>query len=1045
MGKFGPSAGYGIECLKKEMEKIGSTCTVTAGVYCENEEVQRLAKETGALPELTAEAFAAVADGNEVYLTGYDDSGLMYGCFELAERLKKGSAPTDFADKPYLKTRGLYELLHNRDLEKERFYSKEYWTEYFNMLAHERFNSYNLVVSHQTSYLAPVFAYFLREPKYAYVKPTDVDDETIDKNIEMLTFITRLAHERGISFILGIWQMRPWNSADGDWRPDQVCNVEGLSDEMFLDYTYCCTKRLLKEYPDIDGIQLRVNAESGIVAEWQTEFYKNSVFRAIAEADRPVLMDYRGWCAYPETTEAVIEMCPNLRTSMKYWGEFLGAPYQPARISPAGYGSGDLLKKPMPYRFLWQIWSLGSPRLLLWGDPEYVKRMVKTANICNTEGFEINPHLAQKGYGNDPGYWRIFKNPEDEYYTHEYERYWMFYRLIGRLAYNPDADSSIWEDELESRIGNKAADPVMDAYIYASRVITFLVQNNLSDFNMYVWPEIDCGGTLELYKGTVTSDKCVICTAEEYVEAMLAGRPEGRLSPLEAADMLEDWSRRIMLKLREAEECSDEAGKELLSTIVDFKLMANLAGYHAYKLRAAVELEYYIQTKDGGRLYRAYDFVRQATVRWEQLSITGSERYYDDMVTGPLDVGCWFKKMPMVYEDELRIAQLIDNLNRYGLYAKGFDFGENDKEDAFFESRQLRTFTEEKLFRAVHSETESEEYGFCYGDVKYLRMYKPRMKEVQLDVHRRDALWPNEQIESRKGYRSPLYEDYAYGRGKAGFACALPNGSYQVDVVLYDCSKDAKCHGPMSMWLNRTEIMADETVMPLVMVRKHLECQVTDGRLTLEFDGDWFISALVVTPAEPAIAHCPLGSVFGGEKPLLSCTAYGGTPEAVFTDKDGNERRVTMEKEYPHVYYCPLDESAVSYKLVNGAASTDTCTIRRFTEKPVYHIIHEAVSRAYEGEDLPVSVKAACSNGIRRVELCYGRLDQTQPMERVEMKKANEGYEAVIPGEYITAEWDMLYYFEITGEDGSGLIYPDFRERTPYYIVEINSKKDLQR
>ena len=88
----------------------------------------------------------------------------------------------------------------------------------------------------------------------------------------------------------------------------------------------------------------------------------------------------------------------------------------------------------MGYRCMWQAWALGSPRLLLWGDPDYVRRFVHSCRLGGAEGFEINPPLAQKGYGNEPGYWRIFKHRSDEYYTHEYERYWMFYLLFGRMA-----------------------------------------------------------------------------------------------------------------------------------------------------------------------------------------------------------------------------------------------------------------------------------------------------------------------------------------------------------------------------------------------------------------------------------------------------------------------------------------------------------------------------------------------------------------------------------------------------------------------------------
>ena len=41
-----------------------------------------------------------------------------------------------------------------------------------------------------------------------------------------------------------------------------------------------------------------------------------------------------------------------------------------------------------------------------------------------------------------------------------------------------------------------------------------------------------------------------------------------------------------------------------------------------------------------------------------------------------------------------------------------------------------------------------------------------------------------------------------------------------------------------------------------------------------------------------------------------------------------------------------------------------------------------------------------------------------------------------IPGEEITAEFDLLYYFEILSENGQGWFYPNPLESTPYYVIE---------
>ena len=46
--------------------------------------------------------------------------------------------------------------------------------------------------------------------------------------------------------------------------------------------------------------------------------------------------------------------------------------------------------------------------------------------------------------------------PRYQYYDYEFERYWHFFQLFGRLGYNPGAPSDIWEREFQRRFGKQA-------------------------------------------------------------------------------------------------------------------------------------------------------------------------------------------------------------------------------------------------------------------------------------------------------------------------------------------------------------------------------------------------------------------------------------------------------------------------------------------------------------------------------------------------------------------------------------------------------------
>ena len=53
-------------------------------------------------------------------------------------------------------------------------------------------------------------------------------------------------------------------------------------------------------------------------------------------------------------------------------------------------------------------------------------------------------------------------NPAYRYYDYEFERYWHFYRLWGRLTYNPETPADVWEHEFSARFGPQAGPPVMN-------------------------------------------------------------------------------------------------------------------------------------------------------------------------------------------------------------------------------------------------------------------------------------------------------------------------------------------------------------------------------------------------------------------------------------------------------------------------------------------------------------------------------------------------------------------------------------------------------
>ena len=86
----------------------------------------------------------------------------------------------------------------------------------------------------------------------------------------------------------------------------------------------------------------------------------------------------------------------------------------------------------------WRLWNGGTSRVLLWGDPDYARRFVESTRLYDGAGFEVNEPLCTKmeAQPHDAQPFDLL-TPAHRYYDYEFERYWHFFQVFGRLGYNP--------------------------------------------------------------------------------------------------------------------------------------------------------------------------------------------------------------------------------------------------------------------------------------------------------------------------------------------------------------------------------------------------------------------------------------------------------------------------------------------------------------------------------------------------------------------------------------------------------------------------------
>ena len=102
------------------------------------------------------------------------------------------------------------------------------------------------------------------------------------------------------------------------------------------------------------------------------------------------------------------------------------------------------------------------------------------------------------------------------------------------------------------------------------------------------------------------------------------------------------------------------------------------------------------------------------------------------------------------------------------------------------------------------------------------------------------------------------------------------------------------------------------------------------------------------------------------------------------------------------------------------------------------NVEHDKILSAPANKDLRVTAKVTDPSGVKWVRLRYRHLTQYEDYLTLEMKPGESGlYTAIIPGDFIIPQWDLMYFIEAMDNKGNGRIYPDLEYQSPYIIVEL--------
>ncbi len=669
-GELAPPARHGLDKLRDALRVKGFEVTASAA-----QADYVILAGTGASPALQDSQAPAPA-GREsltiwrgryqnkpaIALRGADARGLMYAALDTADRVAWSSAdPFQYVrnttEKPYLAERGISMYTMQRAYFESRLYDEAHWTHYFDTLAADRINSFVVIFGYENGgFMAPLYPYFFDVKEFPDVELVGITRAEQARNTAAFQTLIRLAHQRGIEVTAGIWDHIYRGGVQGGGIPGASQNagkrvpglVWGVTADNLATYNKAALRRFLEVFPEIDAIQFRMHDESGLKKE-EIEPFWHDVFSDIKRTHPNLRLDLRAKGLPDEVIEDALNLGLNAKISTKYWMEQMGLPFHPTHTNTEDqrnrrHSYADLLRYPQRYRVHWQLWSGGTTRLLLWGDPDYVRRFASTARLYDGDSFEINEMLATKMLGepHDEKPLEIF-NPAYRFYDYEFERYWQFYRLWGRLTYNPETPPEVWEHEFTARFGPQAGPPVSRALQLASQVLPHIVAASYRYSNFPTtrgWAEMNRQGSLPEYAGEQGSDIQQFLNVRDEARSIVQGSDIAMRRPEETSRWFAQAADGILTQVALAEKAiGNGAGKEFRTTITDLKILAALSRYHSQRLLAGVCYNLYKETGNLASFDEAIGYETTALDAWGQKVAAAGDVYSENLAFGAHAVG----------------------------------------------------------------------------------------------------------------------------------------------------------------------------------------------------------------------------------------------------------------------------------------------------------------------------------------------------------------------------------------------------------------------
>jgi len=607
--------------------------------------------------ELAKEEFSIKITGKKINIAGGDGTGIIYATQSIAEDIRNGISIGDIKEKnekprmlfravkfdmPWDTYRHSYSLTQHSETCKDL----NYWEAFLDMMADNRLNVLTLWNLHPYT--------FLIKPKN-FPEASPWNDNEMKEWKRLFKGIFAMAKERGIDTYIMPFNIfvtpefsKAHNVAMDNLEHHHFVNAD--TSEIIKTYTRECVTQMLEEYPDLSGIGLTLGeGMGGMTPQQREDWISETIIEGMRLANRKSKLIHR--IPFSGNTGSLgatsIEMEKVTRNGIERESA-MDCFERPVWASMKfnwshGHSTSKLIKvhggklygtyfepEPNGYKIIWTVRNEDF-FCLRWGVADFIREHINVNGHSYVGGYFIGSetYIPAKDY--------FTKQDQAINWKYAFERQWLFYKLWGRLLYNPDTPDYIFTNEFVRRYGNDAG-ILYEAFSLAGKTPLRLASSFDCSWDFTLYSEGFSALDAEIKRVEYISiDRQInqppldtdYVSIKDFIKKLNSNMnlDEKKITPPILSEMLADDCNKAIALIKELNFSEDNPVKY---EIADIKAWANLGLFFSERTKAATALETYRKNGNEMNKQNAISYMENALKYWDEL-INITRPLYNDM------------------------------------------------------------------------------------------------------------------------------------------------------------------------------------------------------------------------------------------------------------------------------------------------------------------------------------------------------------------------------------------------------------------------------